>query len=63
MLYFNHHNIDDENAAYVQACLAQRERMNVTVSEQDVLTAEELDMIADYESDILDREWHARGQW
>lgn len=64
MLYINNYNRDEDNAAYVSECMAQRERMEtVRVLENDVMTVEEMQDNEDYREWQLDNEFWARGMW
>jgi hypothetical protein len=62
-LYINNYDRDAEQAKLLAEYAAQRERLNITVKEADVLTVDELAQVIDYEEDILDREDWARGAW
>lgn len=62
MMYINNHDVDAENARYVEECLAQRQRLNITVRENDILTVEEMaEHNADYAGWQLDLDFIRHG--
>lgn len=61
MLLYNRYDRDAEDAKYIQECMAQRARLNITVKEEDVLTVDELEMILDYEAWMEDVDFIRHG--